>query len=127
MAITRPEDITRLLEILQGFEQFPGRAPGGSGPTGIGHVSSIGHAPSGGLFPQQTAQDYDRLVREQLEYLDLVGDAPTRVRHNFGEEAQPAPTPDPQGYGAGTHEQFMARRPAIESRGLAAIRRTTGR
>ena len=115
MAISRPEDIARLMEILRGFEEFPGRAPGGSGPTGIGRASAIGHAPSGGLFPRQTANDYDQMVREQNEYLTLTGNEPTRVRHDV------APND------SGSFQAFNVRNRTDELARRDAIRNVTGR
>ena len=83
-----PQAIQRLLDLEEGFSRFPGRAPGGSGATGIGRASNIGHAPSGGLLSRQDASDYDRMVREQLEYTQLANPGEQiRVRHDTQPQA----------------------------------------
>ena len=86
--------LQRLMELEQGFEEHPGRKRGGSGTTGIGirSASSIGNPPSGGLFPRDQAIGYDRMLREQDEYDELMGQAaPTRMRViNAGPVSMPA-------------------------------------
>lgn len=83
MAKYTPQSIARLLELEADFEQFPGRRPGGSGPTGIGKVSAIGHAPNGGMLSKQTAKDYDRMVSDQMEYEQLMNSSPMKIRHDM--------------------------------------------
>ena len=61
--------IQRLLELETSFQEFPGRRPGGSGPTGIGHPTNIAR-----LIGPPTRQDlkgYGAMVGEQQEYGDL--------------------------------------------------------
>ena len=80
------------MELYQGFQEHPGRAPSGAfpgagtGTTGIGQAtaaplfkSSLGNAPTGGLgtlpsggfLPADQARDYDHMLGEQQEYQDL--------------------------------------------------------
>ena len=69
-------DRRRELEAL--FQQYPGRMPGGSGPTGIGHARALGNLV--GPPSRQTLADYGGMLEEQQEYLDLIGESPTQVR-----------------------------------------------
>lgn len=93
----------RLLELEEGFQQYPGRRPGGSGITGIGHARALGGLV--GPPSRQTLQDYSRMLEEQQEYMQLVGNEPTRVSFS----RQP-PNPALAGLlGAGETNPFMLR------------------
>jgi hypothetical protein len=82
------ESLNRLWDLEDSFTRFPGRRPGGNGATGIGKVSSIGHAPSGGLLPKQQAVGYDRMVRDQMEYEQLLNpNEAMKVRHNLAPQS----------------------------------------
>lgn len=88
MANYTPASLARLLELEEGFRRHPGRRPGGSGATGIGRVSSIGHAPSGGMLTRGDALGYDRMVREQMEYEQLRNpNSAMKVRHNMAPQS----------------------------------------
>lgn len=88
MAKQTPESLMRLLELEEGFQQFPGRRPGGNGATGIGHMLSMGHAPSGGLLPRQDAKAYGQMVNEQMEYEQLANPGEQmRVRHDMAPQS----------------------------------------
>ena len=103
--------VNRRRELEALFQQYPGRAPGGSGPTGIGHARMLGNLV--GPPSRQTLAEYGGMLGEQQEYLDLIGEAPEQVR--FGRQLMnPALTPlfDQEGqaqFGAGQTNPAMAR------------------
>jgi len=94
-----PED--RLRQLQEGFQRFPGRAPQGSGETGL-------HALSAATMNPQTMQPYQDMLDEREEFLNLqremAGKAPMGAR--FGGEIGQTPLPstlfNPDTLGNGT-------------------------
>lgn len=94
------DPIQRLLELYQGFERHPGRAPGGSGTTGVGRpvANSLVSTPnspglvaggltggtvSGGLLPKMQAKGYGRMIGEQQEFQGLQDQHGSRFQRIF--------------------------------------------
>lgn len=65
------DPVQRLMQLMQGFREYPGRAPGGSGPTGIGRPSSMGGHMIGPPT-RQDLEDYGQMIQEQQEYFQLL-------------------------------------------------------
>ena len=81
-----PEE--RLRQLQEGFNRFPGRAPQGTGETGL-------HPVSAALMNSQTLQPYQDMLDEREEFLniqrDMGGKAPLGKR--FGGVIGQAPLP----------------------------------
>ena len=108
------KDRRRELEAL--FQEYPGRAPGGSGATGIGPTRMLGNLV--GPPSRQTLADYGGMLEEQQEYMDLIGEAPEQVRFDR-QPMNPALAPL---LGAGQTNPNMARPRAMQSMWAAGPR-----
>ena len=86
--VKRQLRLQRLRQLQAGFGTFPGRAPGGSGNTGIGYWGRMNlgvSAPHIVAPPSaQDLQEYDQMIQEQQEYRDLA--------HEFGDTSYPFPS-----------------------------------
>lgn len=88
--------IRSLLEYEQGFRDNPGRAPGGSGLTGIGRNDRAG---------------YENMLQEQRDYMnlkaELEGEEPPSMRvlygQSFNSPDELGPTFDPRYQGSAVH------------------------
>ncbi len=82
MAITNPADMLARLHAL--WKQYPGRAPNGTGPTGL---------------LSNDAQGWSQMLNDQTTGLNLedaaAGKAPVSVRQGFDEGLPPSIASDP--------------------------------
>jgi hypothetical protein len=115
-------DTAKLKAIYALWQQYPGRAPGGSGPTGIEYTSFMG-----GMDPN-IAQEWSDILNQQTEALNLsnklqgkpsvtVRQAPFSERHIPAMRGlQDAGTPEPWSLGRGMDNPYSSAETELEAR-----------